>query len=121
MGKATTFEYYKALVHSSADAYNKKSGVKKCATCNKYSHDIDVYDPVDYLYDGYDFDTDIDMIYANAANTHEGMISSNHFHQMTPEGHKVWISLPPKNSKIILEQNLSSTSTLTDSLGSMHG
>ena len=118
---ATTFEEYKALVHSAADAYGKKSGVKKCAAHNAYSHDIDVYDPVAYLYNGYDFDTDIDTINANAANTHEGMISSNHFHQMTPEGHKVCISLPPENRKLILEQDSSPTSTLTDSLGSAHG
>ena len=83
--KATMFEDYKALVHSAADAYDKKSRVKKCATSNAYSHDIDIYDPVAYLYDRYDLDTDIDMIYANTANTHEGMISSDHFHQMTLE------------------------------------
>ena len=58
MGKATTLEDYKALVHSTADAYDTKSGAKKCATCNAYSHDLDVYDPVDYLYNGYDLDTD---------------------------------------------------------------
>ena len=51
MGKANTYEDYKALVHSTADAYDKKSGAKKCATCNAYSHDLDVSDPVDYLYD----------------------------------------------------------------------
>ena len=105
------------LVHSAADAYDKKSGAKKHATHKAYSHDFDVYNSIDYLYDGYDLDTDIDTIYANAANTHEGMLSSNHFHQMTLEGHKMWISLPPKDRKLILEQDLSSTSTLMDSFG----
>ena len=115
--KATTFEDYKALVHSAADAYDKKSGAKKCVTCNAYSHDIDIYDPVDHIYNGYDLDTDIDMIYTNAADTCEGMVSSDHFHQMTPEGHKIWISLPPKDHKLILKQDSSSTSTPTDSFG----
>ena len=57
-----------------------KSRVKKCATHNAYSHDLDTLDPVDYLYDGYDLNTDIDMIYDNTANTREGMISSDPFH-----------------------------------------
>ena len=120
-GKATMFEDYKALVHSAADVYDKKSRVKKRTTHNAYSHDIDVYDPVDYLYDGYDLDTDIDMIYANAANTCEGMISSDCFHQMSPEGHKMWISLPPKDCKLILEQDSSSMSTLNSFGSSMDG
>ena len=34
-----------------------------------HSHDLDAYNPVGYLYEGYDIDTDIDMIYANAADT----------------------------------------------------
>ena len=93
-GNATTFEEYKALVHSAADVYDKKSRAKKHATHTAYSHDLDAYDPVEYLYDGYDLNTDIDTIYANTADTHEGMISSDPFCQMTPEGHKMWISLP---------------------------
>ena len=102
MRKATTFEDYKALVHSTTD--DKKSGAKKHATHNAYNHDLDVYNPVGYPYKGYDLDTDIDTLYANAANTHEGMISSsNHFHQMTLEGCKIWIALPPKDCKLILE------------------
>ena len=120
-GEATTFEDYKVLVHSTADAYNKKSRAKKHATCSAYSHDIDVYNPVDYLYHRYDLNTDIDMIYANAANTCGGMISSDHFHQMTLEGHKIWISLPPKDHNLIHEQDLSSKSTLADSFCSTHG
>ena len=39
-------------------------------------------------------------------------MSSNHFCQ---------ISLPPEDCKLILEQDLPSTSTLTDSFCSMHG
>ena len=49
------------------------------------------------------------------------MISSDHFHQMRPEGHKIWIHLPPKDCKLILEQDLPSTSTPTDSFGHAHG
>ena len=119
--KATTCEDYKALLHSVADTYDKKSQAKKHATHNAYSHDIDIYNPVYYFFNGYDLDTDIDTIYANAADTHEGMISFNCFCQMTLEGHKIWISLPPKDCKLILEQDSSSTSTLTDSFGSAHG
>ena len=37
MGKATTFEDYISLIHSTADAYDKKSRVKKCATHNAYA------------------------------------------------------------------------------------
>ena len=97
-GQAITFDDYKALVHSVADAYDKRSRAKEWATHNAYSHDIDVYNPVDFHYDGYDLGTNIDMIYANAADTHNGMISSNHFHQMTPEGHKIW---PPNDCKLM--------------------
>ena len=93
------------LVHSAADAYDKKSGVKECATRNAYSHDIDAHDPVDYLYAGYNLDADIGTIYASAANTREGMIMSDCFCQMMLEGHKIWISF----------------STLTDSFGSACG
>ena len=119
-GKATTFEAYKALVHS-ADASDKKSGEKKDATCNASSCDLDAYNPVDYLHDRYDLNTDIDMIYANAADTREGMISSNHFHQMIPESHKMWISLPPKDHKLIFKQDKSlCLLSLTDSFGSAH-
>ena len=74
MGKSTTFEDYKTLVHATTDAYGKKGGAKKCATHNACSHDLDVYNPVGYIYERYDLDTNIDMIYANAANTREGMI-----------------------------------------------
>ena len=86
---ATTFEEYKALVHSAADEYDKMSRAMKHATRNAYSHDLDAYNPVDHLYNGYDLDNDKDMIYANAADTHEGVISSDCFHQMTLEGHKI--------------------------------
>ena len=114
MGKATTFEDYKALVHSAADAYDKNSKATTHATRNAYSHGLDIYDPVEYLYDGHDLNTNIDTIYANAAHTHGGMMSaSNHFCQ---------ISVPlPKDCKLILEQDLCSTSTLAHSFCSMHG
>ena len=119
------FEDYKALVHSTADAYDKKSRAKKCATHNAYSHNLDIYNPVGYPYKGYDLDMDmdmdIDMIYANAANTHEGMILPDHFHQMTPEGHKIWVSLPPEDQKLICDQDSPSMSTNMDAFGHAQG
>ena len=39
----------KALVHSAADAYDKKSEVTTHATRNAYSQGLDIYDPVEYL------------------------------------------------------------------------
>ena len=92
--------------------HDEKSKLTTHATHNAYSHGLDVHDPVEYLYVGHDLDTNIDTIYVNAAHTNGGMMSSNHFCQ---------ISLPPEDCKLILEQDLSSTSTLAVSFCSMHG
>jgi 5,10-methenyltetrahydromethanopterin hydrogenase len=48
---------------------------------------------VDYYDNGYDINTMIDTIYVNAAKTHAGVIPTEHFQQMSEEGHKIWASL----------------------------
>ena len=63
----------------------------------------------------YDNNTDIATIYANAAKTHAGMVPTEQFHQMSQEGCKLWASLSDDDCRLILEQDSTSTSTLTDS------
>ena len=120
-GKATTFEDYKALVHSAADGMIRRVEQRNVQPAIHTAMILTYMIQLTIFTMGMILTLTIDMIYDNAANTHEGMISSNRFCQMTPEGHKIWISLPPKDCKLILEQDSSSMSTPTDSFGSTHG
>ena len=64
---------------------------------------------------------DLDTIYANAARTHAGMVPTKCFCQMPDEGQKLWVSLSDADCRLILEQDLASTSTLTNCMGVKNG
>ena len=83
-------------------------------------HDLDDL-TVAYVYEGYDIDTDITTIYANAAKTCTGMVPTEHFHQMSLEWCKLWASISDDDRSIILDQDSIPTLTLTDSFDHSQG
>ena len=65
---------------SAADAYDAKHAAKRCPIHNAFLHNLSDHDLiVDYYDNGYDIDSTIDTINANAARTHAGMIPNEHF------------------------------------------
>ena len=75
-----SFQDYKALLLLATDAYDMKHATKRCPMCNAFYHDLDNL-TIAYEYEGYgyDIDTDIVTIYANAAKTHASMVPTEQF------------------------------------------
>ena len=83
-GRTThSLEDYKALLLSAADTFDEKHAAKRCPIHNPFYHNLD-NSTVAYEYDGYgyNFDTDIVTVYANAAKTHASMVPTEQFHQI---------------------------------------
>ena len=111
-----SFQDYKALLLLATDAYDMKHAMKRYSICNAFYHNL-VDLTVAYKYDryGHDIDTDIVTIYANAAKTRTNMVPTEQFCQMSQEGCKVWACLSDNDCSLIFKQDLTSTSTLTNS------
>ena len=108
-----SFQDYKALLLSAADAYDTKHAARRCPIHNAFYHDLnDLTVAYKYKGHGYDINTDIAIIYANAAKTHACVIPTEQFDQMSLEGCKLWASLSDDDHSLILEQELTSASTL---------
>jgi len=89
-GNPYSFNDYKALLLMTADTYDYERSARRCPTQQAQLHDTYDYG-YGYEYDcndGYDIDTSIDTIYANAAQSHQVMIPTNKYHQLLQEGHK---------------------------------
>ena len=100
--KPHAFKDYKALMTSAADAYYAKRTAKRCPKCNAFLHNLGNHNSgVDYYDDRYDIDTTIDIIFANAARTHAGMIPNEHLQQMSKEGQKIWALLSDNDCLLV--------------------
>ena len=112
----TTFFWGLWGISFAAYTFDKKHATKRCPICNAFYHDLGeltvAYECNGY---GYDIDTHIVTVYANAAKTCTGMVPTEHFHQMCLEGCKLWASILDDGDSPILEQDLTSTLTLMDS------
>ena len=79
-GKPHSYEDYKALVISAADAYNTRLAAKRHPIRNTFLHNLTDNDSVvDHYDNGYDINTMIDIIYVNTVKTRAGMIPNEHF------------------------------------------
>jgi len=115
------FNDYKALLLTMADTYDYERSAKRRPTWQAQLHDT--YDH-DYGYnykcdDGYDIDTSIDTIYANAVQTQQVMVPTDKYCQLSQEGRKQWGMLSDADCSILLQAD--STSTLMDSQNSSRG
>jgi len=120
-GNPYTFNDYKALLLTTADTYNYEWSAKRRPTRQAQLHDT--YDhSYGYDYecnDGYDIDTSIDTIYANAVQTRQVMVPIDKYRQSSQEGRKQWGMLLDADCSILLQAD--SASTLTDSQNSSRG
>jgi len=121
IGNPYTFNDYKALLLTTADTYDYEQSAKRRPTRQAQLHDT--YDQ-DHGYeyecnDGYNIDTCIDTIYANAAQSHQVMVPTDKYHQLLQEGRKQWGLLSDAGCNVLLQSD--STSTLMDSQASSRG
>jgi len=71
-----------------ADTYDYEQSAKRCPTRQAQLHDTYNRDyGYEYEYnDKYDIDTGIHTIYANAAQSHQVMVLTKKYHQLSHEG-----------------------------------
>jgi len=120
-GNPYTFNDYKALLLMTADTYDYERSAKRRPTRQAQLHDT--YDH-SYGYDskcddGYNIDTSIDTIYANAMQTWQVMVPTDKYCQLSQEGYKQWGMLSDANRSILLQAD--SAFTLVDSQNSSRG
>jgi len=114
-GNPYTFNDYKALLLTTADTYDYEQSAKRRPTRQAQLHDTYNHS---YRYeyecnDGYNIDTSIDTIYANAVQSCQVTVPTNKYCQVLQEGRKQWGMLSDADRSILLQADLAST--LTDS------
>jgi len=119
-GQDHTFEQYKSLLLSAAVTYDEKLAAPRRMRNANFHESYDAYYtlPEDK---GYDIDTDIATIYANAAMSKSAMVPSERFYKLSSEGKRHWSGIPEPDRKLILQGDSppSTISSLTDSNGGL--
>jgi len=118
-----SFAEYLALLITTAESYDTEWSAKRCPICSANLHGTSdlTYDETYQYDDGYDIDTSIDTIYANAASSRQVIVPTDWYGQLSLDGKKLWASLTDADCQILVQLDSASTSTLTDSPASSRG